>query len=159
MISNMKSTMVIIFLLLFTVALFSGINKVTFGEFLDKDWSLIEVKRGSTIITIDRTNAPSKIYTIRFEERILSGTGAPNHYRAPYITTGNNIISIGRISCTRLGPLYELKGFKEYEFFRYLERVMSWDFRNGRLELRTSDENGDEVLLLFSPRGKYHAIF
>jgi hypothetical protein len=143
-------------LFFFASSMFSctGLNKAmgneNFKNILYKNWSLAEVRKGSNTITIDRTNVPINIYTIRFESKDLFGAGAPNRYRTIYIEGENHTFSIGRIWSTRMSPLYEMNDFKEYEYFKCLEKVSHWLLRNGNLELYTSTEDDTQVVLLFS---------
>ena len=124
-------------------------DDVTFSEIQARYWDLAEVKNGSATINIDRTNIPIDIYTIKFESKRLIGAGAVNFYYAFYTKDGNNCLSIRRIACTRVGTLYEMKDFPEYEYFQHLEKVNRWNLRDGKLELYTYNENGDEVILIF----------
>jgi len=152
---NAKTTMVLISLLTFIPASFSyakgvkEVNDVTFSEVQGRYWDLTEVKNISASISIDRTNVPIDIYTIKFEAKRLNGAGAVNFYYAYYTIDGNNCLSIGRVACTRVGTLYEMKDFTEYKYFQHLERVNRWNLQEGKLELYTYDENGDEVILIF----------
>jgi len=152
---NMKNLMAIISLIVFIPAVFSyakgvkGVNDVTFSEVQGRYWNLTEVRNGSGIISIDRTNIPIDIYTIKFESKRLTGAGAVNFYFASYTIDENDCLSIRRIACTRVATLYEMKDFTEYKYFQHLERVNSWNLHDGKLELYTCDENGDEVTLIF----------
>jgi len=153
---NMKKAMVLISLLIFIPAVFSyakggakDVNDVTFSKVQGRHWDLAEVRNGSATISIDRTNVPIDIYNIKFESKRLIGAGAVNFYFAPYTVYENHALLIGRVGCTRAGPLYEMKDFTEYEYFRHLERVNSWNLRDGKLELHTCDENGGGVILIF----------
>jgi heat shock protein HslJ len=120
-----------------------------FNNILNKDWSLAEVRKGTNIITLDRTNVPTNIYTIKFEIKHLFGAGAPNRYGSIYTEGENQTLSIGRIWSTRMSPLYEMDDFKEYEYFKCLEKVTRWYLCNGNLELYSSTENDTQVILIF----------
>ena len=153
---NMKYSMVMISLLIFIPALFSyakgvnSVNDITFSEVQGRYWNLTEVKNGSVTVSIDRTNVPIDIYTIKFESKRLTGVGAVNFYFASYTTDENDCLSIKRIACTRVGTLYEMKNFTEYAYFQHLERAYRWNLYDGKLELYTFDKNGDRVILVFS---------
>ena len=154
----MKKVMIKIFLLILLPAVFSyasgnkAVGKVTFSDIQDRDWHLAEVKKMSASVSIDRTDIPREIYTIRFKTSRLFGAGAGNAYFSSYTAGKNNAISIGRIASTRAVALYEMKYFTEYEYFQHLERVDRWDLRDGKLELRAYDENYIEVMLIFTEK-------
>jgi hypothetical protein len=126
-------------------------NGLTFNKVMRRDWNLAQVVSGSTIILIDRTNAQMETYSIRFDTDRLGGRGASNIYFSSYTLGENNSISSGRIASTRMNPVFEMKDFREYEYFRHLERVYRWDIRDWKLELYTYDGNGDDVTLVFTP--------
>jgi len=151
----MKKSIAIISLLIFIPASFTyakgtnGVNDITFSEVQGRYWNLTEVKNSSGIISIVRANVPIDIYTIKFESKRLTGVGAVNFYFASFTIDENDSLSIKRIACTRVGTLYEMKDFTEYEYFQHLEKVDSWKLHDGKLELYTYDENGNEVILVF----------
>jgi len=155
MIVSVKKTIITVFLFSFIPAVFSyaGGNRAaddaTFSEVQDKFWKLTEVKNGSTVINIDRTNIMRDFYTAKFQAGLLIGAGADNAYFASYTTGEYNALSIGMISSSRVVPLYEIKNFTEYQYFMCLEKVNYWDLRDGKLELYTYDRNGDRIILIF----------
>jgi len=152
---NMKYSMAIISLIIIFPTTFSyakganGVNDIAFSEIQGRYWNLAEVKNSTGIISIDRANIPIDIYTIKFESKRLTGVGAVNFYFASFTIDENDSLSIKRIACTRVGTLYEMKDFTEYEYFRHLESADSWKLQNGKLELHTYDENGDKAILVF----------
>jgi len=142
-------------LLICIPAMFSYANNrvagnVTFGEVQDKLWNLGEVRNGSAVISIDRTNVTRDIYTIKFQKDRLIGSGAANAYFATYIIGENQNLSIGRIGSSRVAPLHEMKNFTERDYFLCLQKVDRWDLRDGKLELHTYDKDGAKVVLVFS---------
>jgi heat shock protein HslJ len=148
--TGIKKTMIKITLFLFT-AVFSFADDVPFSRVQRIDWNLVEVKNGSTTVIIDRSAAQREIYSIRFQEGRIRGRGADNLYFAPYTAGAYNSISIGRIAGTYMAPIFEMENFREYEYFRFLEKVYRWEFHDFRLELHTRDENNAEVILEFIP--------
>ena len=123
---------------------------VNFNGVQDKLWNLAEVRNGSTVINIDRTNVKRDIYTIKFQKDRLIGAGAANAYFAPYTLGEDRVLSIGRIASSRLTASYEMKNFTERDYFMCLEKVDRWDLHDGKLELHTYDKNGAKVVLVFS---------
>ena len=152
---NTRRAIIIILLIFFILAAFylskrvKDVNDVTFSEVQGRFWNLAEVKNGSTVISIERTDTRKDIYTIKFESNRLTGSGADNLYFASYTTGKNHILQIGRIASTRVAPSFEVKNFTEYEYFQHLERVSRWYLHDGKLELHIYDENGAAVVLVF----------
>jgi hypothetical protein len=150
-----KKNIIKLFLLIFIPVTFSCVggvkasSNVTFTEIQDRQWNLAEVRNGSVTISIDRTNVPRMIYTIKFEKNRVIGTGAKNSYSARYIAGENHALVIGSIASDRAAPMFEMEDFSEHEYFLHLERVYRWGFRNGKLELHTYDENRNVVILVF----------
>ena len=126
-------------------------DDVSFSRIRPIDWNLAEVQKGAQTIVIDREKAQREIYSIRFQDGRVRGRGAGNLFFAPYIEGRNNTLSIQRIACTYMAPLFEMEGFREHEYFRYLERVNRWEFRDWKLKLYTCDENKEEAILVFVP--------
>jgi len=156
MIVTVKKNLLAIALLICIPAVFSYADNnrvagnVNFSEVQDRLWNLAEVRNGSAVISIDRTNVSKDIYTIRFQTIRLIGAGAANAYFASFTACEDKALSIGKIVSTRVVPLHEMKNFTEREYFMCLEKVNRWDFRNGKLELYTYDKNGAVVILVFS---------
>ena len=117
----------------------------------DRTDRTLEAKKPAAAIVIDRTKVQKEIYSIRFQEGRVRGRGADNIYFAPYTAGENNSLSIQRIAGTYMAPLFEMENFREYEYFRYLERVYRWEFRDWRLKLYTYDENKEDAILEFIP--------
>jgi len=155
MIVTERKTIITVFLFVFIPAVFSfaggnrAVNDAAFSEVQDKFWKLTEVKNGSTVINIDRTNIMRDFYTAKFQAGLLIGAGADNAYFASYTASENHALSIGMISSSRVIPVYEIKNFTEYQYFMCLEKVNHWDIHNGKLELYTYDKNGDGIILIF----------
>jgi len=152
--TNVKKAMIKIALLLFP-AFFSYANDISvvysvpFSQVQHRDWNLEQVTSSSATVIIDRTDEQREIYSIRFEENRIRGRGADNIYSAAYTEGENNSLSIQRIVGTLMLPIFEIESFREYEYFRYLEKVYRWEFHDWRLELHTYDETGAWVILEF----------
>ena len=155
MIITMKKNLLTIALLVFIPAVFSYANgnrvadKVTFNEVQDKLWSLAEVKNGAAVISIDRTKASKSIYTIKFQNGRLIGTGADNSCFSSYTAGEDKALSIGKIVSSRMAALFEMRTFTERDYFMCLEKVDRWDLRDGKLELHTYDRNSVRIILIF----------
>jgi hypothetical protein len=154
--TNIRKTVMTIALLL-VPAMFSfagdipDADNVVFNSIRPIDWNLAEVQKGAQTIVIDREKAQREIYSIRFREGRVRGRGADNLFFAPYTEGKNNSLSIQRIAGTYKAPLFEMEEFREYEYFRCLERVYRWEFHDWKLKLYTYDENKVEAVLVFVP--------
>ena len=123
-------------------------NDAGFDKVIGRDWLLEEFRSGTVTVRIDRTKADGiDIYSIKFDAEHLSGIGAPNRCFTSYTVGKENTISIGMAATTRMSPVFENEYFREYNYFGYLEKVSRWNLHNGKLELHTSGENGEAVLI------------
>ncbi|MCL2209603.1 MAG: META domain-containing protein [Treponema sp.] len=119
-----------------------------FDKVMGRDWLLEEFRSGSVTVRIDRKKADGiDIYSVRFDAERLSGIGAPNRCFTSYTAGNDNTLSIGMTASTRMSPVFENENFREYDYFGYLEKVSRWNLHNGKLELHTSGENGEAVLI------------
>jgi len=143
--------------LLFVPAIFSFGNDdliaddVPFSRVRRIDWNLAEVKNNTAVLVIDRAKVQMEIYSVRFKEDHIQGRGACNIYSAPYTAGENNSLSIKRIAASFMAPLFEMKNFKERDYFRLLEKVYRWELQDWVLKLYTRDEDNEEVILEFVP--------
>jgi len=121
-----------------------------FDRVLGRDWILEEFTSGSVTVRIDRTEPVGiDIYSLRFDVERLGGVGAPNRYFAYYTAGKDNALSIGMISSTRMATIFENENLREYDYFGLLQKVYRWDLLNGKLELYTSGETGNDAVLIF----------
>ena len=127
----------------------------TFGDIEGREWLLLELRRNAETVRIDRENPDlsgfGEIYTAHFEDGRISGMGAPNRFFGPYTLGGGRDLSIGLLAHTLMMALVEPEDLREHEYFAYLYRVTHWDFRDGRLELHSSSEDGSATVLVFLP--------
>jgi hypothetical protein len=131
----------------------TNVSNFVFSEIQGRRWNLTTVKNGSATVNIDRTKAPTDIYTIKFEPVHLTGVGAVNFYSASYVVRKNQKLSIIRFARILNDTLYETENFTEYDYFRYLKRANRWNICGKKLELHTYDEDGERVVLIFSREG------
>jgi len=131
-----------------------NVNNTNFSEVQGRRWNLSEVKNKSATINIDRANAPTDIYTIKFESTHLTGTGAVNFFSGSYVVRENHTLSIVGIARIRDDTLYEMEEFTEYEYIWHLQRVKNWYLLDGKLELHTYNEDGAGAILIFFPDRK-----
>ena len=127
----------------------------------EREWVLSELRSGGRTTSINRSGAGSQgFFTISFREDRgtfgsrgqVRGLGAPNQYFGAYTAGANKTLNIGSIARTIVPPR-EGGNLGESDFFNYLlPRVTRWEFYGGKLELYSSNRNGSEAVLIFTPR-------
>ncbi|GBU26581.1 hypothetical protein R84B8_00091 [Treponema sp. R8-4-B8] len=128
-----------------------------FSNVTGKDWKLIEVQLDGTpfnrIVLYDRNdlkkNNVGGVYTMKFDAQMVSGTGAPNKYSAPYTLGDGNAIKIDVIKSTLMAPIIQPEKLQEQAFYNYMQNVEQWSIDNGKLVLQSKAENGNVIKLIF----------
>jgi heat shock protein HslJ len=125
-----------------------------FTDVRDKDWKLMEVRAGKDKIIFRRSMLSQQsikdFYTLRFDAERVSGAGYPNRYFAPYDLAEKQAIDIKPIAATLMLAIMSPEQLKENEFFAYLEKADQWNLVKGNLELRSTNNEGKTVFLVFS---------
>jgi len=124
-----------------------------FTDVRDKDWKLMEVRAGKDVIfqrSMVTQESIKDFYTLRFDAERVSGAGCPNRYFAPYTLAEKQAISIQPIASTLMLAMFEPELLKEREFFSCLEKADQWNLVKGNLELRSTNNEGAAVVLVFS---------
>jgi len=125
-----------------------------FSDVRDKDWKLMEVRAGKDKIIFKRDmlaqETPKNVFTLRFDAERVSGAGCPNRYFAPYTLAEKQAIDIKLIAGTLMAAMFEPEQLKEQEYFAYLKNVKKWNLVKGNLELRSANDEGAEVVLIFN---------
>ena len=132
-----------------TSFIFDGTQNFT--NVIDNEMKLIEVYINDVKTPFSRDNqveAFKDIYTIKFDKEMVSGTGAPNLYSAPYSLGDNQTISIMMMRSTLMASFLEPNDLSEYEFFGYVQNSIEWRIVNNTLELNSKRDN-DAVKLVF----------
>jgi len=136
----------------------SGTHGAKFSDVIDKNWKLIEIRSrtesafGKDVIfqrSMLTQESPKDIYTLKFDAERVSGAGCPNRYFAPYDLAEKQAIDIKQVAGTLMLALFEPEQLKEREFFAYLENADQWNLVKGNLELRSKNDKGAEVVLVF----------
>jgi heat shock protein HslJ len=132
----------------------TGARALEFSDVRDKNWKLTEVRAGKNNVIFQRSmleqEVPGDVFTLRFDEERVTGVACPNRYFAPYEMAEKQTIDIKPIAATLMFALFEPKQLKEGEFFTYLENTDQWNFVKGNLELRSKNNEGAEVFLVFN---------
>jgi len=124
-----------------------------FSDVLENEWRLIDVYVNNANIQFSRDNqieAFKDIYTINFDGELVSGTGAPNRYSAPYTLSDNQEISIMMMRSTLMASLFEPENLSEHVYYSYVQKSYKWELNNGNLVLHSKTEDGLDVRLVFA---------
>jgi len=150
---------ILLFLLVIGVIMSCNTTKPvsSFSGVMGKDWKLIEVQLDGTpfnrIVLYDRNdlkkNNVGGVYTMNFNAEMVSGTGAPNKYSAPYTLGDGNSIKIGVMKSTLMAPIVQPEKLQEQTFYNYMQNVEQWSVEDGKLVLQSKAENGNVVKLIF----------
>ncbi|MDR0399966.1 MAG: META domain-containing protein [Treponema sp.] len=123
----------------------------SFDSVAGKEWRLMELRGGVGFSRDPRESDSAGTYTLKFQDGMASGRGAPNLYRFPFEAGKNQSLGITSGIATLMAPFPEPEGFREGDYFDYLTRVYRWALRDGRLELHTKGETGEEAVLVYGP--------
>ena len=125
-----------------------------FSDVAGKDWKLIEVNANDRVILFDRDTLTNEdagdIFTFNFDEKNISGKGAPNSYSGPYTLGANQAISLNPERSTTQAPLKQPERLRENDFFTYMQNVYKWNLVEKNLELYSKTEDNAEVRMVFS---------
>jgi len=130
-----------------------GANVQNFSDVSGRNWKLMEVRAGKDVIfqrSMLTPETPKDVFTLRFDSERVSGAGCPNRYFAPYTLAEKQAINIEPIAGTLMIALFEPEQLREREFFAYLENADQWNLVKGNLELRSVNDKGAAVSLVFS---------
>jgi hypothetical protein len=130
----------------------------------ENKWELMEIQKMEGKNHIDRKKindyGNENLYTLEMCEKFITGTVNYSQFSTPYKIDGNSSGSIMVETITKTDligdDIHEIEEITEDEFYEYLKRLFNWRlWRNGieehwTLYLKTKDENGEEVLLVFS---------
>lgn len=129
-------------------------EKADFSAVTGKVWQLEEVETccGKTIFeraNMDKTKSDG-FFTLQFEDGRASGKGAPNRFFGPYAAKADGKINFGPAAATLMMGIYTPPGLSEHEFFRMLNRAAGWEMKDNNFILRSTDEDGGNVTMIFS---------
>jgi heat shock protein HslJ len=119
-----------------------------------KEWKLIEVRINDSDTGFNRDilirEGFDQFFTVNFDTDIVSGTGAPNRYSAPYTLGDNQSINIMTMRSTMMASFFQPENRTEHDFFTYMQNSYEWKLVNNNLELQSKTADGNAVLLVFS---------
>jgi C-terminal processing protease CtpA/Prc len=121
--------------------------KVTAADLADTSWTLLELDK-------DQPALADAEVTISFHDGQFSGFGGCNTYNGAFTLSDDNpfLVTIGPIAATQMACPEPLLS-QESAYFAALQQVSRWGFAYGRLALAYTDDQGNNVPLLFAPQG------
>jgi len=132
-------------------------NIASLKDVIGKELKLVEVQIDSKpfnrIVIYNREDLKKHkhgVYTLTFSSDTISGTAAPNKYSAPYTSGDNNTLTISLIRTTQMAPIVQPEKLQEYDFYNYMQKVVSWSSEKGKLILHSKTESGVAVRLIFA---------
>jgi len=122
------------------------------GDVEGKEWMLTELRSGGNTVRIDRSKLggadTNGSFTIIFQEGRVSGIGWPNRYFGPYTSGDGDALTISEaLASTMMAAFIELDELKEHDYFVYLSKVTRWAVRDGKLELYSTSDGRETVLV------------
>jgi len=126
------------------------------GDVEGKEWMLTELRSGGNTVRIDRSKLggadTNGSFTIIFQDGRVNGVGWPNRYFGPFTTGSGDALTISEaLASTMMAAFIELDELKEHEYYVYLSKVTRWAVRDGKLELYSTSD-GRETVLVFELR-------
>ena len=134
----------------------SGGEVKSLNDVEGKEWSLTELRTAGNTVRIDRSKLDAaninSSFTISFQEGRVSGIGWPNRYFGPYTVGSGDALTISdALASTMMAAFIELDELKEHEYYAYLAKVTRWAVQDGKLELYSTTD-GRETVLVFELR-------
>jgi heat shock protein HslJ len=126
-----------------------------FSDVVGKDWKLIEVYVDGKNTQFSRdsfqnNNFMRDMFTMKFTEKMVNGTGAPNMFGGQYTQGSNQTISFMPMITTLMAPMpFEPENLTEYDFYNYLHNASRWGLVNNNFILYSKTEDGREIRLVF----------
>lgn len=136
----------------------SAVNLTSFADATGKEWKLVEVyvenSPFSKKVIYDRNDLRKekieKTYTLNFTLEMISGTGAPNTYSAPYTRGEGKAIEVQLIRSTMMAPITQPEKLQEFVYFGYLQKAYEWGLEGGKLVITSKSDTEAPVKLVFA---------
>jgi heat shock protein HslJ len=126
-----------------------------FSDVVGKDWKLIEVYVDGKNTQFSRdsfqnNNFMRNMFTVKFSEKTVNGTGAPNMFGAQYTQGSGQSLSISPMMTTLMAPMpFQPENLTELNFYAYLQGAAKWGLVNNNLIINSKTEDNHEIRLVF----------
>jgi len=124
-----------------------------FSDVIGHEWKLLKVNINGVNTQYSRDSLNdifAESFILRFDDRSISGRGAPNlMVSTPYTLGENNAISIITIPTTLMAAIFEPEHLNERDYFLYIQNAYAWQAGSGILEIFSRLDDGREIQLMF----------
>jgi len=129
-------------------------GRAAFSNVIEKEWSLIKVRVSDNETLINRealaNDNAGDLYTLKFDNNLLSGKAEPNTYSAPYtINEAEQTISIKPMRSTLMASFRQSVGLAEHDYYTYMNNAYKWEIVNNNLILHSKSADEQNVQLVF----------
>jgi hypothetical protein len=134
----------------------------SFSGVQGKPWKLVEVKSDPATpteaprdpILFDRSKLKAEgmddLFVLTFESSAqVNGKAAPETYAASYQQGADQALSLQQVRSVHVERDIAPERLREAYYFALLERISLWDYKEGKLELYSTDPDGRGVVLTF----------
>jgi heat shock protein HslJ len=132
-----------------------GTSGPDFSDIVGKDWKLIEVYVDGKNTQFSRAsfqnnNFMRDMFTLKFSEKTVNGTGAPNMFGSQYTQGNNQTLSIMPMVTTLMAPMpFQPENLTEQNFYSYLQSAQKWGLVRNNLEIYSRTEDKHDIRLVF----------
>jgi heat shock protein HslJ len=132
-----------------------GQSGPNFSDIVGKDWKLIEVYVDGKNTQFRRdsfqnNNFMRDMFTLKFSEKTVNGTGAPNMFGSQYTQGNNQTLSISPMMTTLMAPMpFQPENLTEQNFYAYLQSAQKWGLVRNNLEIYSKTEDKHDIRLVF----------
>jgi hypothetical protein len=144
--------------LVLSLCFYACAGQQSFGSLQEKEWKLVEVRNEPATLrdTIHfdrsklRTEGMDDIFVLTFSASgRASGKAAPKTYTASYEQGAGRSLSFKQLTSASVERDLAPERLREADYFGFLERANRWDYNAGKLELYSTNLDGQEVVLIF----------
>jgi len=137
-----------------SAAQFAGENQ-DFSDVMGKEWKLLAVHIDGIDTQFRRDNQPAgfsrDIFTVKFDDKVISGAGAPNRFSGRYTPGENQSLGVTPLASTQMASFLEPENLREHDFLSYVGNATAWSLTNNgsNLELTSVTSDGKPVKMVF----------
>jgi hypothetical protein len=112
----------------------------------------LRVGIGSTVLDRKKMDSAgqSSMFIIQLSPAGLSGQAAPNKFFAPYNMQSSHTLTLRPLESTSELASLNIGGLMEDAYLFYLQRINSWQYRDGRLWLYAPYSINEEAILIYA---------
>ncbi|MCL2800307.1 MAG: META domain-containing protein [Treponema sp.] len=112
-----------------------------FSGAIEKEWKLLTFHIDGIEIWFRHGTNTKDIFTIKFDDRTISGTGAPNLFSGNYYLHGNRFLLVYPFEITTVAAFVEPESLSERDFLSHLYNIHTWKLTNNSTNLELDSES------------------